>query len=126
MNTKDLIKRMSKSQDVKPAQLIKQPKPVEIEMVQQEELESTEECIERKVQEMTIPPTKEEALKKQLDEICESLMAITKRCSEIQDALELLLAEHTVITERLEKVEARLFILENKPSIWQRIFKWRS
>lgn len=126
MNTKDLIKRMSKSQDVKPAQLIKQPKAVEIEMVEQQELESTEECIERKVQELTISPTKEEALKKQLDEICVSLTAITKRCSEIQDALELLLEEHTTMSERLDRLEARLILVEHRPSIWQRIFKWRS
>lgn len=125
MNTKDLIKRMGKSQDVKPMQLLTktvvEPTPMFVDVIAPKESETVEECVERTIK----PETEHDALTKQLDTIIGQLQAVTVRCQSIQDALELLLAEHVHFNERIEKLEARLLTLETKPSFLKRIFKWR-
>ena len=116
MDTKDLIKKLSKPQ--KPAQLVK-PERVEVKVVALEEDESANDCINREVIEMT----KEEknTLEYQIDKTDKKVSRLFEKYQAQEDAMGVLLEDYLSVMDHCEELEERIAELE-KP-LYKKLFR---
>lgn len=122
MATKDLIKKMTSSQNVKPSQLLKviEPERVKVDVISLSDKETATDRIEKEVEYME----KSEQEKK--------FSNLEQKCKELQDAMEVLLQDNNSMSKELESIKNdmgtffnRLHKLEEKkPSFFKRLFKW--
>lgn len=116
MATKDLIKRLKSSKDVKPMQV----KPIEV--VKLDEKESVEERIKEEMESMEkVEETpNREYMDKKFKKLENRLYALEERYDSIADNMELIMINKEQVNDLLEFLEQAK---EKKPNLLQRLIR---
>lgn len=117
MSTKDLIKKMNSSKDVRPTQLkAVMPEDVRVDIVSLNKHETAQQAIQNAVEDMKDPQDIQpnDLLSREIRRINQRLLKLEEGYSAVKDNMEEILIELQEINDKLH---------EKKPSFWKRIFR---